>query len=188
MAFRAVHRTDDPKWKTSSGQPSFGEALADFILPSSGLISRPTDGYSTPTAGYAIASGESFDRGDLVRINGSDELTELTAVTQTVKGVALEPVINGAAQGPVTDSAAIALVTYTNPDSGVIVYTRFAVTDVNATVPSTAHVGSKIAIALSGGEWYIDISDTANQDVEVIAVDSTRNEFIVEFLAAAIQS
>lgn len=188
MGFRAVYRSDDPKWRKSSGQPSFGEAVADFINPYFGDATSPSDGWSIPTNVYSIASGESFSKGALVRLNGSNELTELTLVTQTVKGVALEAVVSGSAQGVITNKACIARVARTNDDTDREEKPRFAVQDVNNVAPSSAHVGVRCAISLSGGEWEIDIADTANQDVEVVDILSQTSEFIVFFLDAAIQS
>lgn len=188
MAFRAVYRSNDPKWRKSTGQPSFGEALADFVNPSDGTPTYPSDGYGIPTSVYSIASGESFTKGALVRLNGSNQLTELTAVSQTVKGVALERVVSGSAQGIVTGSACIVPVSIENEDSGRTERPRFAVKDKDNETPSSAHVGVKCAIYDNSGDWLIDIGDTANQDVEVVDILGTNGEFVVVFLDAAIQS
>lgn len=188
MAFRPVNRTDDPKWRTSGGEPAFGEMLADFINPLKGNIVDPHEGHTFPTNGYAIASGEDFEKGDLVRLDGTPELGELSAITQTVLGVATEPIVNGAAGGPVTDKCGVTRASRLNSDTGVTVKTRFATVDVNGTAPLASHVGDKVALDLTAGEWTLDISDTANQDVEVMFVDTVRGEFIVEFLDAVIQT
>lgn len=188
MAFRPVNRTDDPKWRTSGGEPPFGEVLADFINPLKGDVVDPHEGHTIPTNGYAIASGEDFERGDLVRLDGTPELGELTAVTQTVLGVAAESIIAGQAQGPVTNRCSVARASRLNSDTGVTVKTRFATTDVNSAAPQDSNVGDKVALDLTAGEWTLDISDTTNQDVEVVFVDLVRGEYIVEFLDAVIQT
>lgn len=38
------------------------------------------------------------------------------------------------------------------------------------------------------GGWYIDISDTSSEDVEVVDVDTVRGEFLVQFQDSVIQS
>jgi hypothetical protein len=99
MAFRPVSRTNDPKWRKSAGQPAFGESFADFVNSSWGDAVAPNEGYAIPTASYTIASGETWTKGALIRLDGSNHLTELTSRSSTVKGVALEPATNGASQG-----------------------------------------------------------------------------------------
>lgn len=188
MAFRAVYRSNDPKWRKATGQPNFGEAFADFYNPSDGTVTYPSDGYGIPTSVYTIASGESFTKGALVRLNGSTQLTELTVVTQTVKGVALERVVNGSAQGIITTKACIVPVSIDNEESGRTERPRFAVKDKDNETPSSAHVGVKCAIYDNSGDWLIDIGDTANQDVEILDTIANTDEFVVVFLDAAIQA
>jgi len=193
MAFRPVSRTNDPKWKTSGGEPSSGESIAGFFHK--GEERKPTgrnevarDGFSIATVGYGIASGQDFERGDVVRLNGDGDVAEMDDITQTVRGVALEPVVSGAALGPVTDKCSVALAKYTDDNSGAVSKTNFATTDVNGTAPTEAIIGTQCALDLTAGAWTIDISDTSNTDVEIVDVLISRGEFLVVFLDADIQS
>lgn len=192
MAFRPTKRPDDPFWRTNEGDEESPEALAAFVNPKKGSISSASEGHSIPTEGRGIVSGESFDKGDLVQKDGSGDLQELSAITDKVYGAALEPVSNGAAQGVVTDTVLVARAKFVDdPNTGrdlPDVKPLFAVTDVNGTSPTSSHVGTKCALSLSSGEWEIDISNTGNQDVEVIEINPVRDEFLVQFLDSVIQS
>lgn len=196
MAFRAVNRPDDPKWSAITGTPAGSEAFAGFQNPNKGTTTRPSDGHAIPVVGLSIAPNETFSKGSLIRKNGSNEATELTAITQTVYGVALEGVEAGVPFGPRTNTGnnqtfivSVVPVSYTDTErTNKTIKPRFAVEDVNATVPLAAHVGVSCALSYSGGLWKIDISDTGNADVEVVKVLTTRNEYVVQFLDAVIQS
>lgn len=195
MAFRPVYRPDDPEWKTVEGPEEGPEVFADLVNPHKGtpVTSLPDGwGHSVPVEGRTIASSASFDKGDLVRKDGSDNLVEASAVTDTIYGVAQEAVSNGAALGVVTDKAIIALVEWSDDATTgrdlPNVKTVFATTDVNGTTPTSSHVGTKCALSLSGGDWEIDVSNTSNQDVEILRIEPTRDQFYVKFLDAAIQS
>lgn len=195
MSFLAINHTGDPRWKTSGGEPPDGELQAEFTNPRSGEVVDPMDGYGIPTEAYTIATGENIDIGDLVRLDGSadtDDLTELTAITQSVLGVAAEPVVAGAATAVVTLKAVVWRASKLGEEedgSGVLRKTRFATTDVNNVVPVAAtHVGTIVALDLTAGAWKIDVSDTSNTDVEIVAVDLTRGTYIVVFVDAVIQT
>lgn len=188
MAFVPVNRTNDPVWRVSGGEPPKGESQATFINPRTGEEVSPSAGFGIMVDSYTIASGEAFDAGDLVRLDGTPEVGELTAVTQSVLGVALEPVIAGAAQGIITSLAMVARASRTD-NNGNTHKNRFYVTDVNSVVPvASTHVGVKCVVDLTSGEWTIDVSDTGNQDVEIVAVETVRVRFIVEFLDGVIQT
>ena len=189
MAFRAIRRNDDPKWKKSGGQPAAGELYADFVNPYKGISCKASDGHALPCAGYDIAAGETFAAGALVRLDSDDAVTELTAVTQTIKGVAAEAVVNGASLAVASDVCIVVLIYDENDETGFVVRPRFAVTDVNDTTPLSTHVGTNVAIAQTGdGDWRIDVSDTTNEDVEILAIDSSRDEYIVRFLDDVVQT
>jgi hypothetical protein len=179
--FRAANRPDDPKW--------YKEPVAGFRNPNKGEATRPSDGHSIPVTALNIASGESFEKGALIRKNGSDEATELTAITETIYGVALESVVAGASLGVKTNKVSIARASFTDTErTNKTIKPRFAVVELNSTLPLAAHVGVKCALSYSGGNWSIDISDTGNQDVEVVGILPTRSEYLVHFLDAVIQS
>lgn len=197
MSFAGVSRNNDPQWKTSGGEPPEGELQADFINPRSGEDVSPNDGYGAIIRSYTIASGQNIDIGDLVRLDGSgtstDDITELTAITQSVLGVAIENVVSGAAGGIITSKVMVERASRAFEEdetpTGLVSKTRFATTDVNSVTPVAAtHVGTKVALDLTAGAWTIDISDTSNTDVEIVGVDLTRGTFIVEFLDAVIQT
>ena len=188
MAFVGVNRTNDPQWVLSGGEPPTGEAQAAFINRRTGEEVSPSAGHGAIIDSFPIASGEAFDAGDLVRLDGSNELTELTVVTQSVLGVAIEPVVAGAASGVITNMAMVERASRTDNNS-LTHKTRFHVTDVNGVVPVAAtHVGIQCVIDLTSGEWTIDVSDTNNTDVEIVAVDTLKVRFLVEFLDAVIQT
>lgn len=189
MAFRAVNRPDDPKWSVSQGNPASSEAFASFLNPNKGTATRPSDGHAIPVVGLSIASGEAFSKGALIRKDGSNAATELTAITQTVYGVALEDVVAGASLGVITNKVSVTPASYTDTErTNKTIKPRFATTDVNGTVPTTAHVGVRCAISYSGGLWKLDVSDTGNQDLEIVDVFITRGEYVVQFLDGVIQS
>lgn len=189
MSFVGVSRTNDPQWKTSGGEPTEGELQAEFINLRSGDIVNPNDGYGSITDTYTIASGENIDIGDLVRLDGSDKLIELTAITQSVLGVVVVNVVAGAAAGIITSKATVERASRTDADSGLVSKTRFATTDVNSVTPVAAtHVGLNVVLDLTTGAWTIDVSDTDNKDVEIVGVDLTRGTYIVVFLDAVIQT
>lgn len=189
MAFRPLYRSDDPFWRGTPGTNRVDEPWADFINRYKNEVVKPSAGYSIATDGYGIASGEDFERGDLVRLDGSDNVVELTAITQTVKGVAMEPVVAGLALGPVTDRVVLAHASYTNLEPTYnIVKNVFAVPDVNGTTPLTTHIGDEVVLDLTAGDWTIDVSNTSNTDVEIVGIDTVRDEFHVKFLDAIIQS
>lgn len=218
MPFRAISRPDDPQWRTTRGNPAGPEALARFINPNKGLVTGASDGHSIPVEGLGIASGQTFVKGALVRKDGSGDATALTEATQTVYGVALERVVSGATLGVKTDIVVVARVQFTDTQrTNKTVKPWFAVADVNGTTPSTGDVGTKCAITVttsttgsiwgddvwasdvwengvwagsssSSSGWAIDISDTGNQDVEVVDILPNRGEFVVRFLDAVIQS
>jgi len=189
MAFRAIRRNDDPKWKKSSGEPASGELFADFVNPYKGTVVKASDGHSLPCAGYDIVAGETFDAGDLVRLDGDDAVYELTAVTQTIIGVAAEAVSDGASSGPTSDICIVVLIQDTIDETSFTVKTRFAVKDVNDVTPATTYVGTNVAVAQTAADdWRIDVTDTTNEDVEILAIDTVRGEYIVRFLDAVVQS
>lgn len=189
MAFRAVYRPDDPQWAVSPGNSAGPELLASFLNPNKGTTTKGTDGHAIPVVGLGIASGEAFTRGSLIRKDGSSNATELTLITQTVHGVALESVVAGASLGPRSTRVSVTPVQYTDTErTNKTIKVRFAVTDVNGTVPTTAHIGTECALDLTGGNWRIDISNVGNEDVSVVNIDTVRNEFIVEFVDAVIQA
>lgn len=189
MAFRPVNRPDDPYWHAVQGGEESPEAFASFVNPNKATAVRPTDGHAIPVEGLGIASGESFERGDLVRKDGNEDITELTSVTQTVYGVALEDVSGGSALGVNTSIVTLARASFTDTErTQKTVRPQFATTDVNGTAPTSGDVGTQCALSLSAGEWQIDISNTGNQDVEVVRVDTVRGEYVVQFLAAIVQS
>ena len=188
MAFTPVNQTNDPVWRLSGGEPPEGEMQATFINRRTGEEVSPAAGFGILVDSYTIASSEDFQAGDLVRLDGTPELGELTGITQTVLGVALEPVITGAAQGIITALALVARASRTDNNSNTH-KNRFYVTDVNGVVPVAAtHVGVQCALDLTSGEWTIDVSNTGNADVEIVAVETVRLRFIVEFLDAVIQT
>lgn len=188
MAFTGINQTNDPVWRISGGEPPKGEAQAAFINKTTGEEVSPAAGFGALVDSYTIASGEAFDAGDLVRLDGSNELTELTAVTQSVLGVALEPVISGAAQGIITNKAMVERASRTNNNSNTH-KTRYYVTDVNSVTPVAAtHVGVQCVVDLTTGNWTIDVSDTDNKDVEIVGVETVRSKFIVVFLDGVIQT
>ncbi len=188
MAFTGVNRTNDPLWRVSGGEPTQGELQATFIWPTTGEEVSPSEGFAIMVDSYTITASEDFEAGDLVRLGGSDTLGELTTVTQTVLGVALEPVVSGAAQGIITAKAMVARASRTDNNNKTH-KNRFYVTDVNSVTPVAAtHVGLKVALDLTSGEWTIDVSDEANKDVEIVAVETIREKFVVVFLDAVIQT
>lgn len=189
MAFRAVNRPDDPQWRTAQGNPASTEMMAGFYNPNKGEKTRNSEGHAIPVIGLSIASGEAFSKGALVRKNGSSEATELTAVTQTIYGVALEDVVAGASLGVRTTRVLVTPVSFTDTErTNKTIKPRFATTDVNGVAPTAAHVGTNCAVSLSGGLWRIDIADTGNEDVTVVDVLITRGEYVVQFIDAVIQS
>ena len=190
MSFVGVSRTNDPQWKTSSGEPAEGELQAEFINVRTGeIVDTPADGYGAITDTYTIASGQNIDIGDLVRLDGSTELIELTAITQSVLGVVVVNVVAGAADGIITSKATVERASRMDSDSELVSKTRFATTDVNSVTPvASTHVGVKCVLDLTAGAWTIDVSNTSNQDVEIVGVDLTRGTFIVVFLDAVIQT
>lgn len=188
MAFTGINQTNDPVWRISGGEPPEGEVQAAFINKTTGEEVSPAAGFGAIIDSYTIASGEDFEAGDLVRLNGSTELVELTAVTQSVLGVAHEPVVSGVALGVITNKAMVERASRTDNNSNTH-KTRYYVTDVNSVVPVAAtHVGVKCAVDLTTGEWTIDVSDTSNQDIEIIAVELVRSKFVVVFLDGVIQT
>lgn len=188
MAFTPHSRTNDPLWRVSGGEPPAGESQAAFINVRTGEEVSPAAGFAIMTDSYTITASEDFEAGDLVRLGGSDTLGELTSITQTVLGVALEPVVSGAAQGIITAKSIVARASRTD-NNGNTHKNRFYVTDVNSVVPvAGTHVGLKVALDLTSGEWTIDVSDESNTDVEIVAVDTLRVKYIVVFLDAVIQT
>ena len=188
MTFRPVARTDDPFWRVSSGTDRLDEPVADFINTYKSIPTGHATGHAVPTSGYDIASGENIGIGDLVRLDASDEIVELSAITQTVKGVAMDDVVAGVTLGPASDIVLVARASYTHPEHGRVIKTIYAVVDVNGTVPLPTHVGTQCALDLTGGEWTIDVSDTSNVDVVIVQIDTARGEFLVKFLDAVVQT
>ncbi len=186
MAFRFVGRIDDDwQWTWDASTTSRKAQVTDKFervyprrlprgAPSGRLGSRATSGTR-----WAITAGASWDEGDLLRLNDPDnddfDLRELANVNETVIAVAAGAVSGGLALGPETDYP---------PIINVTAQTRWAVTDVNGTVPASGHVGQEAVLDNSSG-WQIDLAGSG--DVEVTAVDTNRNLFIVRFLAAVIQ-
>ena len=188
MTFTGINRTNDPVWRISGGEPAKGESQAAFINPRTGAEVGPHAGFGAIIDSYVIASGQDFEAGDLVRLNGSDELIELTVVTQTVLGVAHEPVVSGAALGVITNMAMVERASRTDNNSNTH-KTRYYVTDVNSVTPVAAtHVGVQCVVDLTTGNWTIDVSDTDNKDVEIVGVETVRSKFIVVFLDGVIQT
>lgn len=185
MAFRPVYRSDDPKWKQAN--VGIVSEVSGFYNAYRAEYVDPSAGHAVPVTGYRPVSGTGFDRGDLVRLDGSGDVQELSAITDTVKGVALEAVVNGQSLSPQTNRAIVALAQYTHPETGVVIRPRFATTDVNGVTPASTHVGTNVALDNTGGNWRIDVSNTTNQDVEIVDVDANRAVFIVRFLAGVVQ-
>ena len=189
MAFRPVYRPDDPQWAVSTGNPAGPELLAKFLNPNKGTATKASDGHAIPVVGVPIATGESFERGVLVQLDNDDKAVVLPGVTSRTYGVALEEVVAGASLGVRTSRVSLALAQYTDVErTNKTIYTRFATKDVNGTVPTTAHVGARRGIGLSGGEWFIDIAETVETQLEVVGIDTARNEYIVCFNEDSVQA
>lgn len=192
MAFKAVSRSNDPQWKTSGGEPPEGELQAEWINPRTHESVRPPEGYGITTRWFEIAHGEDFCPGDVLRLNGAGQLTELTAVTQTVVGVALECAVCPECDDltpPIGDpKRPIVIPIDTDPDSDLVTDIIFEVPDKDGEIPTDDDVGKKVALDDTNGDWTIDIDDTSNEDVEVVGSHGANNTFFVKFLSAVIQN
>lgn len=200
MAFRAVKRPDDPQWRALAGNLAGPEMLARFTNPNKGTPTRASDGHALPVVAYTMLPNLTCARGDLLRQAAAEgELGGIpgAAIGQVLKktahqsgiGIALEPTTNG--YTTVTNSRDVLVVMFQYTDTqrtNKTIKTQFAATDVNGAIPTSSDVGTQCGWATSGGVWYIDITDTVNTDVEVLAVDTIRNEYIVEVVDALIQS
>ena len=98
-----------------------------------------------------------WEKGGLVYVNAG-YLTICGADPTAVYGVAVRAGQNGASDG--TYSTEVYLAT---PDSIWIAKSN--------TTTSLAHVGVAYGVVLSGTEWLVDISDTTNDVIRVIALD-----------------
>jgi len=199
VSFLWVARSDDDwKWTWNESESGKGIVTDNFrkvrkeFEPTYGLGVAAGRGEGRETTGavgtlWTITSGASWDLGDLLRLNDPDnedfDLRELSSTTETVQCAAAQNVVDGALPvpefGDYLGSEFPGIWNVTSVD-------RFSTTDVNSTVPVEAtHVGLKVPLDNSSG-WQIDVS-RSTETVEITAVDTNRNRFIVKFLAASIQ-
>lgn len=180
MALVPWGRSDDPKWRVSSGQPSFGEPLADFVNPYTGVPTEPTDGHSIPVEWYPLKDNTTVRIGELVYLDENDELV------RGAEGGALGVAMGAATSGETgilfnPTSIPVALAKYTDPDSGSIVKTRFLIGGHTTTGPSTVHIGTSYAVTLTLGTvaghtgfGNLVVATPANQ-LTVVGIDLNRN-------------
>lgn len=135
-----------------------------------------------PVKGYAIASGESFDRGDCVAMDGAGAVAELSADNADVFGYALEAVSSGAALGPDTDTVLVVPFVW-----GVV----YATTEVaqSTQAPVVGDIGAIRDLDVSSGEWGIHATSSATgatPQFRIIDVDLIRNEWHVVIAPAEV--
>ena len=198
MSFLWISRSDDRAWRWNESESGQGIVTDNFRKVRNrfesryglGVVGGRGEGRETTGAVgtlWTITSGASWDLGDLLRLNDPDnedfDLRELSGTTETVQCAAAQNVVDGALPtlefGDYLGSEFPSIWNVTSVD-------RFSTTDVNSTVPVEAtHVGLKVPLDNSSG-WQIDVSGST-ETVEITAVDTNRNRFIVKFLDASIQ-
>ena len=199
MSFLWVARSDDDwAWRWNESQSGQGIVTDNFrkvrnrFEPAYGLGVVGGRGEGRETTGavgtlWTITSGVSWDLGDLLRLNDPDNddfnLRELSSTSETVVAAAAHEVVSGSLpKQEFEDYLGNSFPSIWNVTS----VDRFSTTDVNSTVPvESTHVGLKVPLDNSSG-WQIDVSG-GTETVEITAVDTNRNRFIVKFLAASIQ-
>ncbi len=197
MSFIWTGRTDDDlAWRWNESESGQGIVTDNFrkvrnrFEPRYGLSVVGGRGEGRETTGavgtlWTITSGASWDLGDLLRLNDPDnedfDLRELNSTTETVQCAAAQNVVSGALPvsefGDYLGSEFPAIWNATSVD-------RLSTTDVNSTVPTTAHIGQQASLDNSSG-WQLDLSGSGA--VEITKIDTNRNRFIVKFLDAFIQ-
>jgi hypothetical protein len=123
---------------------------------------------------YPIASGQTIAPGDLLTLNGSNEITKLIAANpQAILGVALSG----------TDAF------YPFPTVGMVDIatgtTFYAMTGLTA--PVAADKGKSFGISLNDGAYAVNKSETTTVSVRVMDIIPERNLYVVQFVEAARQ-
>lgn len=120
---------------------------------------------------FALASGETFEYGAVVLLDGSQEIVEAGADPASILGFALK---EGDEALPFSDKILVALV---EGDA------RFWMDGDDD--PTSADVDQEYGIAKDGdGIWHVDGTDVANTRVYVLDVDTDRKRYLVKVLEA----
>lgn len=136
----------------------------------------PATGRSGNVVEHSIASGEAWEVGSLVVLDGSEDLTECGTDPASILGWALAEVAAGDLAG---DMAGLGI------GCGVLV-AREGVTCwmEGDNAPTKADLNQSYGVTTSGGVWIVDGTDTTNTRVYVHEIDTDRNMYRVSILAA----
>ena len=118
---------------------------------------------------FPLASGETFYAGDVVVLDGSGDVAEVSgADPNPILGIAAENAADVVESGYVCVYVA-------NAD------TVFAME--GSSDPTEANIGEDYGIVESDGVYIVDLTDTSNVRVMVEGVDTNRDLFFVTFIS-----
>ena len=122
-----------------------------------------------PPLRYTLKASETFDKGDIVVLDGNEDVLEVSADPAGVLGIAAEAAANVVEAGfvmvwPATGSAVFAMQGDNDPVED----------DVN----------QEYGVVLTSGVWLVDGTETGTLVVYVVDVDLDRNLYFVLFLDA----
>lgn len=186
MSFRPVARSNDPQFRKFETDDR--EVFAGFINPNTGQGVKASEGYAVPTVYYEASDSLTAGIGDLLRLDGSDELVEPSEPFTSFVGVAADGVMSGVASDFFEEEVGVTPLKQELEGDNPVAKIVFATTDVNDTSPVDLHKNREVEVTKSGDEWFIDVSATDNPHVRIVEINSVTNEYFVQFLDSAIQS
>lgn len=122
---------------------------------------------------YPLNASADFEAGAFVLLNGSEEVIECSADPAVVAGIAAGP-----AAGRVINEDKM-LVHLATPQSTFFMS--------GTSDPDVNDVGVAYGVVDTSGVWQVDLTDTTNTVVQVIAVDLVRNLFEVTVISSVRQ-
>lgn len=131
-----------------------------------------------------------FKRGSLVKQTAAGTISERTAVTDKVSGVALQDAFSGygynVANSPtvITGQAGKSggSVSVAIADKSTIFSCRGVNGGTDPAIPVQANIGVSYGVLKTGaGDWVLDLANVTNLVCQVVDIDATLNIFFVKF-------
>ena len=130
-----------------------------------------------------------FKKGALLKQTGAGTVSERTAVTDKVSGVALQDAFSGygyqAANSPSIITGQSGEVSVAIADAVTVFSCRGVNGGTDPVTPTQANIGVVYGVAKTGGgDWVLDLANTTNLVAEVVDIDVDQKIFFVRITAA----
>jgi hypothetical protein len=138
-------------------------------------------------------AAQTFKKGALVKQTGAGTISERTAVTDKVSGVALQDAFSGyganAANSPTvitgSPSKSAGSVSVAIADKSTVFSCRGVNGGTDPAIPVQANIGVTYGVLKTGGgDWVLDLANTTNLVAQVQDIDAALNIFFVKITDA----